>query len=97
MDSSAALGPAVWRVQWGAAPPHSPWTGDGTEANCVKLQCSSWSSAPRVLPCGSEGELQYLQQLRWSAAVLVASEKEYSGASGTGAGTRTGIYYFWQI
>ena len=32
-----------------------------------------------------EGELQYLQQLRWSAAVLAASEKECYSACGTGA------------
>ena len=47
--------------------------------------CSAAAGAPGLLPCGSEGELQYLQQLRRSAAVLAASEKDCCGACGTGA------------
>ena len=47
--------------------------------------CSAAAGAPGLLPCGSKGELQYLQQLRSSAAVLAAYEKECCGACGTGA------------
>ena len=47
--------------------------------------CSAAAGAPGMLPCGSEGELQYSQQLGRSAAVLAASKKECCGACGTGA------------
>ena len=68
MDSSAALGPAMRRMQWAAVPPHSPLIGNGMGADGVKLQCSScssWTAAVRK---------------RKRAAVLAAAEKECCSA-----------------